>query len=172
MKPQKIILAGVLLLGALALVSTWALVAAAAGQPITLAVSPTGTYDHFGVATVSGSVQCASTSTVYVSGNLQESVGRKNSVVGSFAINFSCEPGAPVAWSAPVAPTAGKFGSGSVVLTNGAYTAWFRIANDGSYPGPEYANCGVLVSDPNTTYWLCRNDGTFGPQTIRLTNDK
>ncbi len=164
MKARYAIRIGALLVTALAVAAAWALVTASEGQPLMVTVDPTGTYDRYGIATVSGSVVCATPSTVYLSGTLQEAVGRKGGVSGSFAINFGCEPGMPVAWSAPVAPTTGKFGGGQAILANAAYTAWFRFMDVG-YPGPEYTNCGAWADGT----WLCRNDGTFGPEVLKLT---
>jgi hypothetical protein len=173
MKPRKAIRLGVLLLVSIALVSAWALVASADGQLATVTANPTGTYNHIGIATVGGQLQCGGLITVHVYGNLQQPVGRKDSVVGSFSNDFSCGPGSPTAWSAQVVPTAGKFAGGSAILT-GSYSGYARVYTGWYYPSyPPAPGCNGPYYDYYNGYFFdCYVNGSFGPLTVKLTNSK
>ena len=100
MKRLNAIRLSVLLLVSIALVSTWALVSAANGQLATVTANSTATYNHIGIATVGGQLECDRLITLNISGSLQQPVGRKDSVVGSFSNAFSCGPGSPTGWAA------------------------------------------------------------------------
>jgi len=165
MIPRKAIRIGALLLVALALVSTWALVSAANGQLATVTANSTGTYDHLGIATVGGKLDCAGLGTLQVYGNLQEAVGRKTSIVGGFNINVSCGPGSPTGWSAQIVPQAGKFAGGSAILTV-YYNGSFQVPGSGYYP--PYPNCYPSYYDYRGLIYQCSVSGTVGPQGVKL----
>jgi hypothetical protein len=175
MKPQKAIRLGVLLVVSIALISAWVVVAAANGQLATVTANSTGTYNHIGIATVGGQLDCGSLITIHVTGNLQQPVGRKDSVVGSFSNDFSCGPGSPTGWSAQVVPTAGKFAGGSAIFT-GSYSGYSRINLGWNYQYyPPFPGCNGPYYDYynySGYYFDCYVNGSFGPLTVKLTNSK
>jgi len=166
-----------MLVAIIALVSTWALVSASTGQLVTVTVNPTGTYDHLGVATVSGTLDCAGPGTFqFFNLSVQQPIGRKSSVSGNVSLNnLGCGSGSPVAWSAQVVPTAGKFGGNAAIVT-GSYYGYVLITviSPNSYPTPPYPNCYYYSVDYSTGTFVfqCSVNGTFGPQTVSLTNAK
>jgi hypothetical protein len=167
MIPRKAIRIGAVLLVALALVSTWALVSASDGQVATVTASSSASYSHVGVATVGGTLSCDGLGTLQVSGNLEEPVGKKASIVGGFNSNFSCGPGSPTGWSTQIVPQAGKFGGGSAVLTV-YYSGSFQIHSSGYYPPA--SNCYLSYYDyyTNSYVFQCYVSGTVGPLTVKL----
>ena len=173
MKKRTAIRLGVLLLVTIALVSAWALVSAANGQLATVTTNSTATYNHIGIATVGGNLECDAPITLHIYGTLQQPVGRKDSVVGSFASDFSCGPGSPTGWSALVVPTAGKFAGGSAILT-GTYSGYARVNMGWDYPSyTPYPNCdGPYYDYSSAWFFQCYVNGGFGPQTVKLTNSK
>jgi hypothetical protein len=170
MKHRNVIKLGVLVLVATLLASTWALVSAADGQLATVTANSTATYTHLGVATVGGSLDCGSFVTLHISGSLQQPIGRRDSVSGSFATDVSCGPGSPTGWSAVVVPGAGKFGGGSAILT-GNYYGYARVDVGYNWNYPPYPNCSGPYWDYNYGgyYYQCSVNGSFGPQAVKMT---
>lgn len=82
----------------------------------TISVNSPGAVDLGGNATISGTLDCAGTvpAGVSVSGTVRQSVGRLNSVTGSFATTVACGKG--VTWTALAQPTAGKFTGGAATV--------------------------------------------------------
>ncbi len=173
MKARTAIRLGALLLVSVALLSAWALVSAANGQLATVTANSTANYNHIGIATVGGQLQCDRLITLHISGSLQQPVGRKSSVVGSYSSDFSCGPGSPTGWSAQVVPTAGKFAGGSAILT-GTYSGYARVDIGYYYPNyTPYPNCNGPYYDYYSGYYFqCYVNGGFGPQTVKLINSR
>jgi hypothetical protein len=69
-----------------------------------------------GVATVHGTLACSRAALVYLSGNMQQPVGRVNIITGAYSINaLSCS--GMTTWSATVTPSNGKFAGGKATAT-------------------------------------------------------
>lgn len=168
MKTIRFLRFGLLLALAVGIFSTWNLVSAASGQAVTLTANGTGTLSKAGIAEVGGTIACGGNSTLNVSAILKQPVGRKDSVGGSFVVSVPCGP-TPTSWTALVAAAAGKFSSGTAILTM-SYTGYVNVPVPGYTPYPPYPGCSGYYYDfyTNTYYYQCYVNGTLGPQEVRL----
>ena len=73
-----------------------------------------------GVATVSGSVTCNRATTVFISGELKQTVANRAQVEGSFSTGVDCTRPA-VAWEATVTPTTGRYNAGNADVAASAF---------------------------------------------------
>lgn len=76
----------------------------------------TGTVDKGGNADLTGTLNCTGIvpSPITFSGTVQQPIGRKSSVTGSFSTSVTC--GAAQTWQALAQPAAGKFAGGSATV--------------------------------------------------------
>lgn len=79
--------------------------------------SISGTVDKGGNANLSGTLNCTGIvpSPISISGSIQQPIGRKSSVTGSFSTSATC--GAAQKWQALAQPATGKFAGGSATVT-------------------------------------------------------
>jgi hypothetical protein len=82
----------------------------------TVSVNSSGTVDHGGNATITGTLDCAGTvpAGASVSGTVRQPVGRLNSVTASFATTVAC--GKALTWTALAQPSTGKFTGGAATV--------------------------------------------------------
>jgi hypothetical protein len=80
-----------------------------------------GTVDKAGNAELSGTLTCAGVipSPITISGSIQQPIGRKSSVTGTFTTTITC--GAAQTWQALAQPATGKFAGGSATVTIPAF---------------------------------------------------
>ncbi len=101
----------------------------------------TATYSRAGTAVVGGSVSCEEPIVLNLDITLQQPIGKKNSVSGSYVTDLSCSPGSPMDWTALIIPTTGKFAGGKAILTV-AYDGDANIFVGENPPDTApYANC-------------------------------
>ena len=130
MTRQKMFKAGIVALTVVALLWVGVFTAGATHFTLGVSVNPTGAVSQpLGVATLGGTMTCNVPATVFLSGQLTQPVGRKDSVQGSFFASVPCAGVTP--WSATVSAQSGRFGGG-----------WARASVFASacvqepYPGP------------------------------------
>jgi hypothetical protein len=172
MKTRRTVRIAVLIVVSIALFSTWAFVAAADGQTASVSVNSTLPYTKGGVVTVGGQLNCSGFGTVSISGVVHQPIGRKSSIVGSFATVASCGPLSPSLWAAPSVPSSGRFGGGDAIVT-GSYNGSIEVRVSAYNPYPPQGNCYYYTFDYQTYSYVynCYVSGSLGPIEVKLVND-